>query len=58
MKYVPYQKINCFTSKAEFDNSEQFVFIDVREDHEWIVSHIPKAIHIGRNFRTGYYSKH
>ncbi len=27
---------------------ESFTLIDVREDHEWSVKHIPQAIHIGR----------
>ncbi|RTL13260.1 MAG: sulfurtransferase [Neisseriaceae bacterium] len=42
------KELTVLQVKQKFDNGEQFVFIDVREDHEWIVSHIPKAIHIGR----------
>ncbi|RTL02065.1 MAG: sulfurtransferase [Proteobacteria bacterium] len=32
----------------KFANGDQFVFIDVREDHEWSAGHIPHAIHVGR----------
>lgn len=42
------KELTVLQVKQKFDNGEQFVFIDVREDHEWVVSHIPKAIHIGR----------
>ena len=42
------KELTVLQVKQKFDNGEKFVFIDVREDHEWVVSHIPKAIHIGR----------
>lgn len=29
-------------------NNENFIFIDVREDHEWQKARLPHAIHIGR----------
>lgn len=34
--------------KQKLDNNEDFILIDVREDHEWQNGHIPKAIHLGR----------
>ena len=34
--------------KARLDRGEQFVFVDVREDHEWAVDHVRGAVHIGR----------
>lgn len=34
--------------KNKLDNDDKFIFIDVREDHEWQNGHIPKAIHLGR----------
>lgn len=34
--------------KNKFDQNEKFVFIDVREDHEWNKARIPNSIHIGR----------
>ncbi|MDD3266929.1 MAG: rhodanese-like domain-containing protein [Burkholderiales bacterium] len=34
--------------KKRLDNNEAFVLIDVREDHEWVQSRIPQAIHLGR----------
>ena len=34
--------------KIKLDNKEDFVLIDVREDHEWSQGHIPTAIHMGR----------
>lgn len=34
--------------KHKLDNEENFVLIDVREDHEWNQGHIPSAIHMGR----------
>ncbi len=42
------KELTVLQVKQKFDNGEKFVFIDVREDHEWNVSHIPKAIHIGK----------
>lgn len=33
---------------AKFKKNDKFVFIDVREDNEWQVARIPKAIHLGR----------
>jgi rhodanese-related sulfurtransferase len=33
---------------AKLQNKENFILIDVREDHEWQQGHIPTAIHMGR----------
>jgi rhodanese-related sulfurtransferase len=33
---------------AKLETGEQFVLIDVREDHEWVKGHIPGAHHMGR----------
>lgn len=33
---------------AKLNNQEDFILIDVREDHEWQQGHIPSAIHMGR----------
>lgn len=34
--------------KARLDRHEPFVLIDVREDHEHAVDHLPNALHLGR----------
>lgn len=34
--------------KARLDRSQRFHFIDVREDHEWLLDHAAGATHIGR----------
>lgn len=34
--------------QAKFARGDRFIFIDVREDHEWNAGHIPQAIHLGR----------
>lgn len=34
--------------QAKFARGDKFIFIDVREDHEWNAGHIPQAIHLGR----------
>ncbi len=36
------------TVANKLDNKEEFVLIDVREDHEWQQGHLPTAIHMGR----------
>lgn len=32
----------------KFKEGQNLLFIDVREDHEWNISNIPNAIHLGR----------
>jgi rhodanese-related sulfurtransferase len=34
--------------KKRLDGPEKFVLVDVREDSEWTLGHIPGAIHIGK----------
>lgn len=34
--------------KARLDAKEVFVLVDVREDHEFAVDHLPSAVHLGR----------
>lgn len=34
--------------RDKFANGDSFIFIDVREDHEWDLGRIPNSIHIGR----------
>ena len=36
------------TVAHKLENKEEFVLIDVREDHEWQQGHLPTAIHMGR----------
>jgi len=34
--------------KQRLDRGEKFVLVDVREDSEWAVDHLPGAIHLGK----------
>ena len=34
--------------KRRMDGGEKFVLVDVREDTEWALGHLPNAIHIGK----------
>jgi rhodanese-related sulfurtransferase len=34
--------------RARLDRGEAFTLVDVREDHEWAVDHVPGAVHLGR----------
>jgi len=34
--------------KQKLDRNEQFLLVDVREDNEWQVDHLPRAIHLGK----------
>jgi rhodanese-related sulfurtransferase len=34
--------------KNKLDNKDEFILIDVREDHEWSQGHIPQALHMAR----------
>jgi len=34
--------------KERIVRGENFILIDVREDHEWVVDHLPGAIHLGK----------
>lgn len=34
--------------KRRMDGGEKFVLVDVREDTEWVLGHLPNAIHLGK----------
>ncbi|MGB7584479.1 MAG: rhodanese-like domain-containing protein [Terriglobales bacterium] len=34
--------------KAKLDKGEKFVLIDVREDNEYAIDHLPGAVHLGK----------
>ena len=34
--------------KQKLDQKDEFILVDVREDHEWNQGHIPGAIHMSR----------
>jgi rhodanese-related sulfurtransferase len=34
--------------KRRMDGGEKFVLVDVREDTEWALGHLPNAIHLGK----------
>ncbi len=34
--------------KTKLDAGEQFLLVDVREDHEWSAGHLPGAKHLGK----------
>lgn len=36
------------TIASKLKKKENFILIDVREDHEWQQGHLPSAIHMGR----------
>lgn len=42
------KEISIAQVKTLMDNSKLPLFIDVREDNEWQVDHLPFAIHVGR----------
>jgi len=42
------QELSADTLKNKIDNHDEIYLIDVREDHEWSIGHIPTAIHIGK----------
>jgi rhodanese-related sulfurtransferase len=42
------REISVQTVKQKLDDSQEFHFIDVREDHEWNQGHAAGAEHLGR----------
>ncbi len=32
----------------QYQAEDEWQLVDVREDHEWLVDHLPRAIHMGR----------
>ena len=41
-------EVDVYQVKNRLDKGEQFVLIDVREDNEWNLGRIPKALHLGK----------
>lgn len=42
------KETNVQDVKRRLDNGEKFVLVDVREDAEWAMGHLPNAIHLGK----------
>ena len=42
------RQTNVQTLKERLDHGDKFRLIDVREDNEWNVDHLPGAIHLGK----------
>lgn len=48
-EYRPFVKENHVPDLVrKLENKDDFILIDVREDHEWQQGHIPTAIHMAR----------
>ena len=41
-------EVDVFQVKNKLDKGEHFMLIDVREDNEWNLGRIPKALHLGK----------
>ena len=42
------REVTTESVKGKIDSEHQFVLVDVREDSEWEMGHLPTAIHLGR----------
>jgi len=42
------KETNVRDVKRRIDGGEKFVLVDVREDNEWAMGHLPDAIHLGK----------
>jgi rhodanese-related sulfurtransferase len=42
------KETNVRDVKRRIDAGEKFVLVDVREDNEWAMGHLPNAIHLGK----------
>ena len=42
------KETNVSDVKRRIDAGEKFVLVDVREDSEWAMGHLPNAIHLGK----------
>jgi rhodanese-related sulfurtransferase len=42
------KETNVAGVKRRMDAGEEFLLVDVREDHEWGHGHLPGAVHLGR----------
>jgi rhodanese-related sulfurtransferase len=34
--------------RSKLERGDKFLLVDVREDNEWVMGHLPRAIHMGR----------
>ena len=41
-------EVDVYQVKNKLDKGEHFMLIDVREDNEWNLSRIPRALHLGK----------
>lgn len=41
-------EVDVYQVKNKLDKGEHFMLIDVREDNEWNLGRIPKALHLGK----------
>lgn len=46
IKTTPVCELTVHEFKKQYDATTDLCFIDVRENHEWQMSHIPRATHI------------
>lgn len=42
------REVSVSEVNARLQRKDDFVLIDVREDHEFVVDHLPSAVHLGR----------
>lgn len=42
------KETNVREVKRRIDSGEKFVLVDVREDNEWAMGHLPNAVHLGK----------
>lgn len=42
------KETNVADVKRRMDSGEEFLLVDVREDHEWANGHVPGAVHMSR----------
>ena len=42
------KETNVRDVKRRLDAGDKFVLVDVREDNEWAMGHLPEAIHLGK----------
>ena len=42
------KETNVADVKRRMGSGENFLLVDVREDHEWVKGHLPGAVHMGR----------
>jgi rhodanese-related sulfurtransferase len=42
------REVTAAEVKAKLDRGEKFHLIDVREESEWAIDHLPRALHLGK----------